>query len=546
MKLPGILATLGLLIPALAFSQTPGSAKWPPVGWYSGIGPGSHSSPAIGDDGTIYYGSTQKKLQALADGGSTAIHKWLFSAPTANVTGVMVGDNGIIYASSLSGVIYAVNPSGIQQWNYATGGPIERSPALHADGTIFVGSNDNKLYAIRPNGTLKWVFAGATDDVFDPSVSLDTVYVGTGPGDGKLYAINVEDGSVKWSVSVGSVYGKPAIDQDGTLYVGSSNNALYAIDVFGVIKWTFAAPTGAIKNGPSIGGNGQIYFGSLDNNVYALNRSGVELWRHGMVGDVYSSPVVGSSENVFVASFKDGIVFPVTPNVKSLSHVNGAAVWGSSTQNNIAYSSPAIGATGGLYVAGWVSNSVDVMYFEALNAGVSAVANSSWPMYAQNRRRTARFDNIAFDVTVDNNVAGSIGYAGWVPIGVDIPVIVPFTKDGIWQSVSSSGYGAHGSDFVYAAASQATAFFKWHFSVPFSGNYRIKARIPSYVNGETTARYRMSGIDVQVDQLVNAGQLVTLGTVNLKKSGQYSLDLVRDAPTANLLADSLVIEWVGP
>ncbi|MEJ2329840.1 MAG: PQQ-binding-like beta-propeller repeat protein, partial [Gammaproteobacteria bacterium] len=79
---------------------------------------------------------------------------------------------------------------------------------------------DSYLHAINPNGSLKWRYA--TDSAIDssPSIGSDgTVYVGS--RDGKLYAINPEDGSLKWSVAFPSdapVSSSPAIGNDGRIY----------------------------------------------------------------------------------------------------------------------------------------------------------------------------------------------------------------------------------------------------------------------------------------------------------------------------------------
>ena len=37
-----------------------------------------------------------------------------------------------------------------KKWEFATGGWLESSPAIGADGTIYIGSDDKKLYAIGP------------------------------------------------------------------------------------------------------------------------------------------------------------------------------------------------------------------------------------------------------------------------------------------------------------------------------------------------------------------------------------------------------------
>ena len=65
-----------------------------------------------------------------------------------------------------------------------------------------------------------------------PAIGSDgTVYVGS--EDGKLYAINGKTGVKLWEFETGdSIYGvtsSPAIGSDGTVYIGSSDNKLYAI-----------------------------------------------------------------------------------------------------------------------------------------------------------------------------------------------------------------------------------------------------------------------------------------------------------------------------
>ena len=62
-----------------------------------------------------------------------------------------------------------------------------------------------------------------------PAIGSDgTVYVGS--VDTKLYAINGKSGVKLWEFETGDfVYSSPAIGSDGTVYVGSSDNKLYAI-----------------------------------------------------------------------------------------------------------------------------------------------------------------------------------------------------------------------------------------------------------------------------------------------------------------------------
>jgi outer membrane protein assembly factor BamB len=79
----------------------------------------------------------------------------------------------------------------------------------------------------------------------------------------------------------------PAIGGDGTIYVGSNDNNLYAINPDGTEKWSY--PTGSdVNSPPAVGSDGTIYFGSHDNKVYALNPDGTLKWSY-QTGDAVSA-----------------------------------------------------------------------------------------------------------------------------------------------------------------------------------------------------------------------------------------------------------------
>ncbi len=101
--------------------------------------------------------------------------------------------------------------------------------------------------------------------VSSPAMADGTVYVGSGP---KLYAIN-QDGVKLWEFETGVVY-SPAIGSDGTVYVGSSDNKLYAINgKSGVKLWEFKTGS-VVTSSPAIGSDGTVYVGSDDKKLYAI------------------------------------------------------------------------------------------------------------------------------------------------------------------------------------------------------------------------------------------------------------------------------------
>lgn len=106
-------------------------------------------------------------------------------------------------------------------------------------------------------------------------------------------------GGQRWQTfTPGYVTSSPALGSDGTVYVGSFDRRLHALDpVTGAERWAF--PTAdhiysspALASGPD-GATSAIYIGSADGSVYAVAPDGTELWRYDTGEPVRSSPVLG-------------------------------------------------------------------------------------------------------------------------------------------------------------------------------------------------------------------------------------------------------------
>ncbi|MBO65993.1 MAG: hypothetical protein CL509_06925, partial [Actinobacteria bacterium] len=111
-------------------------------------------------------------------------------------------------------------------------------------------------------------------------------------------------GTVLWEFETGDpVSSSPAIGSDGTVYVGSWDHKLYAINgKTGVKLWEFETRF-AVVSSPAIGPDGTVYVGSDDNKLYAINgKTGVKLWEFATGDEVYSSPAIGSDGTVYVGS----------------------------------------------------------------------------------------------------------------------------------------------------------------------------------------------------------------------------------------------------
>jgi outer membrane protein assembly factor BamB len=51
-------------------------------------------------------------------------------------------------------IVNAADAPGTVKWSFVTGGRIESSPAIGADGTLYAGSDDGNLYALNSDGLL--------------------------------------------------------------------------------------------------------------------------------------------------------------------------------------------------------------------------------------------------------------------------------------------------------------------------------------------------------------------------------------------------------
>jgi outer membrane protein assembly factor BamB len=294
------------------------------------------SSPALGDDGTIYFGSENNYVYAINPTGTL---KWKYQTGNLIYSSPAVGSDGTVYIGSYDNYLYALNPNGTLKWRYLTNDDIDSSPAVGSDGTIYIGSNDNYLYAINPNGALKWKYLTGNDVLSSMAISADgTIYFGS--VDSYLYALN-PDGTLKWRYQTGGIVrSTPAIGSDGTAYVGSFNDYIYAINPNGTLKWRYL--TGAnIYSSPAIGANGTVYVGSADFYLYAISPGGTLKWRYLTSAAVsYSSPAVGADGTIYIGS-EDSYLYSLSPN--------GTLNWRYKT-GGVVDSSPAIGADGALYV----------------------------------------------------------------------------------------------------------------------------------------------------------------------------------------------------
>jgi outer membrane protein assembly factor BamB len=366
------LAGLLLAIPAN------GSADQLTNEWTLEVHSYSDSAPAVGADGTIYFGTWRGELWAVNPAGS---RKWMFRAQNEIKSAPAVATNGTVYFGSRDRKCYAVGADGRKLWQFQTGGWVDSSPALGHDGTVYFGSWDKSFYALDVDGRKRWVFTAAGEIDSSPAIGADgTIYFGS--HDGKFYAL-ATDGRKKWEYRTGGpIISSPALNKDQCLYFTSVDGFLYALNLDGSLRWRLR--TGGItESSPVIGEGGTIYVGVVQ-HLWAISANGQKQW--GRIGTedypFETSPVVLANGSICcVSSF--GVLWYISPE-EVMQYMYNLRRYG--------YGSPAVGPNGAVYVADY---SIPSGAFTALRAGTS-LARTPWPKFRGNSRNTGNILDVDF------------------------------------------------------------------------------------------------------------------------------------------------------
>ena len=269
------------------------------------------STPAAAPNGaTIYAGSEDGKLYAI--NASDGTRKWRFFANGPINSSPAVDNEGNIYFGSADGFVYCLASDGNLIWQYQTGDAVYSSPALdNPNRNLYIGSTDNYLYALdMDNGSRLWRYKTGAKVTSSPVIGYDhTIYLGS--QDQFLYAL-YPNGSLKWRFNAGAeIFGSPALDKDGSIFVGTAKfrgevseaNGLYAISPSGQKKW-FVQKINGFPAAPVIGKAGTVVVGSWDNRLYGINRNGKGGLKRFKTfsDDLVASPALGTSDYLYAGS----------------------------------------------------------------------------------------------------------------------------------------------------------------------------------------------------------------------------------------------------
>ena len=161
-------------------------------------------------------------------------------------------------------------------------------------------------------------------------------------------------GEERWTYSIqsGQIGSSPVVSEDGTIYIGSDEYNVYAIEKDGTLKWK--VNTGSAKWVSSSGAldlNGIIYFGgygalSEEGKLLAIAPNGSVLWEYPLSDYIGSSPLVTSDGTIYISS--NGSLMAIDSR--------GALLWNYTTGWS-SDSSPALGRDGSILICSPIDGS---------------------------------------------------------------------------------------------------------------------------------------------------------------------------------------------
>ncbi|MDB4997194.1 MAG: cell surface protein [Myxococcaceae bacterium] len=285
------------------------------IRWKLALGDRAYGAPCVADDGTIYVGSDAKRFYAVTPAGAV---KWKLELDDeADTAALLTTDGKIVFTAGRT--LYAVRSGGDVAWRFQAKKKIFTAPAIADDGTIAFGAQDHRAYRVTSQGVLASVTDLGADVDGSPAIGDDgAIFFGT--DEDRVVRLG-DAGEVVWRAPVGGfVRGGLSVARDGDVLAGVYGPTPRAVRLDahdgGIVGSHFVQGTGAREFGVHGGAleddDGTLYFGAQDDAAYAVEKTGAVRWRF-VTGDDVDAPLTLLADGALVVPSDDGIVYLLSP-----------------------------------------------------------------------------------------------------------------------------------------------------------------------------------------------------------------------------------------
>jgi outer membrane protein assembly factor BamB len=317
--------------------------------WRAFLGGSGKGSPAVAGD-LVVAGGGDGVLYAFDRRRGRL--RWRFRTGGEILAQPLVTENGIYFGSG-DCYFYALDRKGKLRWRFHVGHPVYSS-AVSVAGKIVVAANNGHIYGLDSTGGFKqWECEAPAYAIKSrPFVRDGTVYYGS--WDGYVYAVNAEDGSVRWKTQ------------------GAGSRA----SLPGVARYYSPADAGPIAAGGKLwiadrmyrlsildADNGELREERKDVSSVALSAAGDAIYLRGTRGDLIKLDLEGKelwrapARTSFLPSApaeQDGVVYSMTATGRliALDARDGQKLWEYQTTPGLYVFSDPVPADGAVYVTG--------------------------------------------------------------------------------------------------------------------------------------------------------------------------------------------------
>jgi outer membrane protein assembly factor BamB len=242
---------------------------------------------------------------------------WEFDTGTSipsQLKGSPLHAKGRVFVGSTNGILFSIlDSTGKKDWQYNAGSPIQSAPVLLMSKTgvidfekIFFATASGNVIALTTNrGDLNWSYATGETIIGSAIVANGTVYIGTDSN--TLFALDEDGfydgdqglddanesltrGDVLWKKTLsGPIISSPAIASNLIILATSSSaieSQLIALDRFtGIQNWSYTFDSSCSAAPIVDDGNEQVFIGMNNQKMYALDLNGLLNGNQGWTGE---------------------------------------------------------------------------------------------------------------------------------------------------------------------------------------------------------------------------------------------------------------------
>ena len=261
---------------------------------------------------------TSRSGKIVAIGRTNGRERWSFQTRKGigDIMGGAVAYGNSLYFGSNDRCLYALNSefNGTQRWKYRALGFIQATPLVDRAcvyfGTTKLGGYSGNLYCLkRKTGKELWKYKGSKGSILVSPVRWRNLII-FATSYGKLIALNLLDGEVKWKKQLDYYrISTQLVLQDNYLYVATLGGKVYCLDLRHGRRnrWNPKKLSGGIDGALTLV-RGYLYVGTKKGLLYKINcRTGNIEWSENFPKPILSAPA--AVESMLYVGCMDGILY---------------------------------------------------------------------------------------------------------------------------------------------------------------------------------------------------------------------------------------------